>query len=70
MDPSASPSPPVTTLLQAWGQGDQQALERLLPLVYDELHLRARRYLACEQAGHTLQATVLVNEAFHPAGRC
>jgi RNA polymerase sigma-70 factor, ECF subfamily len=64
MDPSASPSPPVTALLQAWGQGDRQALERLLPLVYDELHRRARHYLAREPAGHTLQATALVNEAY------
>jgi RNA polymerase sigma-70 factor, ECF subfamily len=64
MDPSASPPPPVTALLQAWGQGDEQALERLIPLVYDELHRRARRYLAHEPAGHTLQATALVNEAY------
>jgi RNA polymerase sigma-70 factor, ECF subfamily len=64
MDSSASSPPPVTALLQAWGQGDQQALERLTPLVYDELHRRARRYLAREPAGHTLQATALVNEAY------
>lgn len=64
MDDSASSPPPVTALLQAWGQGDQQALERLMPLVYDELHRRARNYWAHERGGHTLQATALVNEAF------
>lgn len=64
MDHSASPTPPVTALLQAWGQGDQQALERLLPLVYDELHRRARNYWARERAGQTLQPTALVHEAF------
>lgn len=64
MDPSVSPPPPVTALLQAWGQGDEQALERLIPMVYDELHRRARRYLAHEPTGHTFQATALVNEAY------
>ena len=64
MDHSASPLPPVTALLQAWGQGDQQALERLLPLVYNELHRRARNYWVREHAGQTLQPTALVHEAF------
>jgi RNA polymerase sigma-70 factor, ECF subfamily len=54
----------VTTLLRAWGQGDRSALDRLTPLVYDELHRRAQNYLARERTDHTLQPTALVNEAF------
>jgi RNA polymerase sigma factor (TIGR02999 family) len=64
VDDSASSPPLVTALLQAWGQGDGQALARLMPLVYDELHRRARNYWAHERGGRTLQATALVNEAF------
>src|SRR5437879_5784884 len=59
------PAPtPVTALLRAWGQGDPQALEQLTPMVYDELHRRAQHYLARERAGHSLQATALVHEAY------
>ena len=59
------PSPrEVTQLLHAWSQGDQSALEKLLPLVYNELHRLARRYMVREGAGHTLQTTALVNEAY------
>jgi len=54
----------VTELLRAWGQGDEQALERLTPLVYQELRRIAGRYMARERQGHTLQATALVNEAY------
>jgi RNA polymerase sigma factor (TIGR02999 family) len=54
----------VTKLLRAWEGGDQQALERLTPLVYNELRRIARRYMARERPGHTLQATALVNEAY------
>jgi RNA polymerase sigma factor (TIGR02999 family) len=54
----------ITTLLQAWGHGDTTALERLLPLVYDELHRLARVYLRGERPGHTLQTTALINEAY------
>ena len=54
----------VTQLLRAWGDGDARALERLVPLVYDELHRLARRYMAQERPGHTLQTTALVNEAY------
>jgi RNA polymerase sigma factor (TIGR02999 family) len=54
----------VTALLQAWGDGDEVALERLLPVVHDELRRLARRYMAGERRGHTLQATALVNEAY------
>jgi RNA polymerase sigma factor (TIGR02999 family) len=59
-----APSAEITGLLQAWAGGDRAALERLTPLVYDELRRRARRYMANQGAGNTLQATALVNEAF------
>jgi len=48
----------------AWGQGDRSAVDRLLPLVHDELHRLAHRYMAGERAGHTLQTSALVNEAY------
>ena len=51
-------------LLLAWGHGDQSAFERLAPLVYDELKRLARRYMARERDGHTLQPTALVNEVY------
>ena len=63
------PSPPlrgteVTDLLHRWQGGDAQALNELTPLVYRELHRIAGRHIAGEHAGHTLQATALVHEAF------
>ena len=59
------PSPQeVTQLLAAWGSGDRAALDRLMPLVYDELRRLARHYMGRERAGHTLQTTALVNEAY------
>ena len=54
----------VTQLLQAWRQGQDAALEELLPLVHQELRHLARRYMFGERLGHTLQATALVNEAY------
>ena len=51
-------------MLQEWGGGDRAALEELMPLVYDELHKQAARYLRRERAGHTLQTTALIHEAF------
>jgi len=54
----------VTQLLHAWRQGDSGALEELIPLVYEELHRLARRYMGRENTGHTLQPTALVNEAY------
>jgi RNA polymerase sigma-70 factor, ECF subfamily len=51
-------------LLLKWGQGDEGALERLIPLVHQELHRIARRCMAGEHVGHSLQATALVNEAY------
>jgi RNA polymerase sigma-70 factor, ECF subfamily len=60
-------SPPaceVTVLLQAWSAGDAEALEKLTPLVYRELHRAARHYMAGERTGHTLQATALIDEVY------
>jgi RNA polymerase sigma factor (TIGR02999 family) len=54
----------ITQLLELWNQGDRDAMEKLVPLVYGELHRLARRYIAAERPGHTLQATALVNEAY------
>jgi len=54
----------VTSLLRAWSAGDEQALDKLAPLVYQELHRTAHRYMARENAGHTLQTTALVNEVY------
>lgn len=54
----------ITQLLLAWRNGDDAALEQLIPLVYDELYRVARRYMNREQADHTLQATALVNEVY------
>src|SRR5277367_6566404 len=54
----------VSKLLRAWGGGDQNALETLTPVVYDELRRLARRYMRRERPGHSLQATALVNEAY------
>ncbi|MEM8932965.1 MAG: sigma-70 family RNA polymerase sigma factor [Acidobacteriota bacterium] len=63
---SSEPPPPedITGLLVDWQAGDTSAQERLLPLVYSELHRLARLYLSGENVGHTLQATALVNEAY------
>jgi len=54
----------VTQLLVDWSQGDQQALDKLMPLVYDELRRLARSYMRRERPGHTLQTTGLVHEAY------
>jgi RNA polymerase sigma factor (TIGR02999 family) len=54
----------VTELLLAWGEGDHAALEQLIPLVHAELRRIARRYMAGERRGHTLQPTALVNEVY------
>jgi RNA polymerase sigma factor (TIGR02999 family) len=54
----------ITQLLQLWNQGDQGAIEKLVPLVYDDLHRLARRYMSDERPDHTLQTTALVNEAY------
>jgi RNA polymerase sigma-70 factor (ECF subfamily) len=54
----------VTSLLRAWCEGDPRALEKLIPLVYRELHQAAHRNMAREGSGHTLQTTALVNEVY------
>jgi RNA polymerase sigma-70 factor (ECF subfamily) len=54
----------ISTLLRAWSDGDQSALEELTPIVYDELRRLARGYMKGERPGHSLQATALVNEAY------
>jgi RNA polymerase sigma-70 factor (ECF subfamily) len=54
----------VSALLRAWGNGDQDALQALTPLVYEELHRLARHYMRRERSGHSLQASALVNEAY------
>src|SRR5262245_40078192 len=54
----------ITGLLQAWGAGDHAALDKLVPLVDAELRRLARRYMAGERAGHTLQPTALINEVY------
>lgn len=54
----------ITRLLVDWRNGDEAALEQLIPLVHDELRRLARRHMAHERVGHTLQATALVNEAY------
>lgn len=59
-----SSSHDLTRLLIAWSAGDQGALETLTPLVYSELHRLAQHYLNGERAGHTLQTSALVNEAY------
>jgi len=54
----------ITRLLSAWNSGDKTALERIIPLVYRELHERAERCMAHEPPGHTLQTTALINEVY------
>jgi RNA polymerase sigma factor (TIGR02999 family) len=61
---SSPPSKPISELLVRWRDGDQGALQALLPLVYDELKRLARNYLRNERPGHTLQSTALVHEAY------
>ena len=58
------PELPITEVLRAWEQGDDGALERLLPMVYDELRAIAANHLRSERPGHTLQPTALANEAY------
>ena len=64
MATTASPQGEVTRLLLAWKQGDREALEKLIPLVYSDLHRMARRHLGRERPGHSLQPTAIVNELY------
>lgn len=62
-----APSPPphqVTSLLQAWSQGDEAALQQLIPIVYEELRRVAQRHMASERPSHTLQTTALIHEVY------
>lgn len=54
----------ITRLLQGWSDGDEQALAKLTPILYKELHRMAHRYMRQERPGHTLQTTALINEAY------
>lgn len=54
----------ITRLLRQWSNGDREAVDQLMPLVYDELHRRAHLYLRRERPGHTLQTTDLIHEAY------
>ncbi|MGH9970343.1 MAG: sigma-70 family RNA polymerase sigma factor [Pyrinomonadaceae bacterium] len=58
------PAQNVTELLICWGNGDKEALDRIVPIVYDELRRQAARYLRRERVGHTLQTTALIHEAY------
>lgn len=58
------PQHQITQLLAEWSEGNQSALDELYPLVYEELHRLARRYMSRERKGHTLQTTALINEAY------
>jgi RNA polymerase sigma factor (TIGR02999 family) len=60
----ASPSDDITGWLARWNDGGETALEKLVPLVYQELHRLASRYMRAERSGHLLQTTALVNEAY------
>jgi RNA polymerase sigma factor (TIGR02999 family) len=58
------PAVEVTNLLHAWNGGDQQALQKLIDIVYDDLHRAAHRYMLGERPSHTLQTTALIHEVF------
>jgi len=62
--PGEQRSADVTDILRAWSAGDRHALDRLTPIVYEELRRLARRYMRRERPGHTLQTSALVNEAY------
>jgi RNA polymerase sigma-70 factor, ECF subfamily len=64
MNENAENNQEITQLLQEWREGKGEILDRLMPLIYDELHRQASRYLRKERAGHTLQTTALINEAY------
>lgn len=64
MEASADDRTEVTALLQRWSAGDEDALDQLIPLVYDQLRAVAHRRLRSEATGHTLQTTALVHEAY------
>src|SRR5256885_4057681 len=61
---SQNPTQEVTQLLIAWSSGDKAALDKLMPLIHEELRRLAHHYMSHERPGHTLQTTALVNEAY------
>src|SRR5437773_7210746 len=54
----------VTQLLEQWNHGDREALDKLMPLIYEELRKMAKRYMSQQNPGHTLQTTALIHEAY------
>jgi RNA polymerase sigma-70 factor, ECF subfamily len=64
MDESSSQRGEITEMLKAWSDGNGEMADNFVPLVYDELHRQARRYLRRERSNHTLQTTALVHEAY------
>ncbi|MDQ3801544.1 MAG: sigma-70 family RNA polymerase sigma factor [Acidobacteriota bacterium] len=64
MEESARNSLQITQMLKKWSEGNQEVLDKLMPLVYDELRRQASRYLRRERANHTLQTTALIHEAY------
>lgn len=64
----SSPPDQVTVLLRRWSHGDQGALNELMPLIYRELHKLAKRHMARQKAGHTLQTTAVIHEAYLKMG--
>ena len=60
----AQNSQQITKMLQAWSDGDGEVLDKLMPVVYDELRRQASRFLSKERSGHTLQTTALIHEAY------
>ena len=64
MEQSLEKSQEITRMLQEWSGGKQETLDALLPLVYEELHRQASRYLRRERRDHTLQTTALIHEAY------
>ena len=64
MNPPGSAKHTITRMLQEWNDGKREVINDLMPLVYDELHRQAKRYLHRERQGHTLQTTALIHEAF------
>src|ERR1700722_7553338 len=64
MESGAQSALQLSTMLRAWSDGDSSALERLTPIIYEELHRLARQRMLAERPGHLLQPSALVNEAF------
>jgi len=68
MVPMSSPRDDVTLLLRRWSHGDRGALDELMPLIYRELHKLAKRHMTQQEAGHTLQTTAVIHEAYLKLG--